>query len=163
MGQLRQTEVKNLHAPVASDENVFRLQIAVDDSLVMCRSETARDLLGSFNRLAQRHSAQPVAQSLPFKKLRHQVRRALMLAKIVNGEDVGMIQRGDGLRLLLEAPQSLGIAGESSRQNLNRNVTVEPRVARPIHLAHAARSDCRYDFVRPEFCPRSKSHPCAQL
>ena len=62
-----------------------------------------------------------------------------------------MIQRGDGLRLLLETPRSLRIAGGSGRSDLNRNVTVEPRVARSMNLADAARSYWRYDLVRTSF------------
>jgi hypothetical protein len=63
-----------------------------------------------------------------------------MLAEVVNGKDVGMIQRGDCLRLLLKAPQALGIAGESCRQNLDRNFAVQARVAGAVDLSHAARA-----------------------
>jgi hypothetical protein len=51
-----------------------------------------------------------------------------------------MIQCRDRLRLLLKTPEPLGIAGESHRQDLDRDLAVEPRIPRPIHLTHAASS-----------------------
>ena len=77
-----------------------------------------------------------------------------MLAEVVNGEDVGVIQGGNRLRLLLKTPQPLGIAGKSCRQHLDRDLAVEPRITSPIHLTHAARAQRRLDLIRPEFRAR---------
>ena len=61
-----------------------------------------------------------------------------------------MRQRGDGLRLALEPRAAIGIAGEDGGQDLDGDVALEPRVARPVDLAHAARADRRDDLVRAE-------------
>ena len=54
-----------------------------------------------------------------------------------------MIERGEHARLALEARQPIGVAGEAPRQDLDRDVAAELRVARAIDLAHAADADAR--------------------
>jgi hypothetical protein len=46
-----------------------------------------------------------------------------MLPQIEDGEDIRMAQRRSGPRFLLEAPQTIGVLGESERQNLDRNLS----------------------------------------
>ena len=46
--------------------------------------------------------------------------------------------------------QAIGIAGEGIRQDLQRDVPIQLRVARAIHLPHAAFADLRADFVDAE-------------
>ena len=61
-----------------------------------------------------------------------------------------MIERGKHLRLALEARQPLGIGREGLRQDLQRDVAIEPRIAGAIHLTHAAGTDTTDHFVRPD-------------
>ena len=58
-----------------------------------------------------------------------------------------MIQRGERLRLPLEAAQPIRIDREILRQHLHRYVAVEPRVPRPEDLAHPAGADVAGDSV----------------
>jgi hypothetical protein len=74
-----------------------------------------------------------------------------------------MIQRGNRLRLLLEPPHPLRIARKRRRQDLHRHVPIQPRIARPIHLAHPASASWCHDLVRTEFGARGERHLCAQL
>src|ERR1700741_1809379 len=72
--------------------------------------------------------------------------------------DVGMIQRGDGARFPLEALREL-ILG-----NFQGNDAIQPRVASPLYLPHAARTDQGENLVRAE--PGSRVHrftPVCQL
>ena len=123
------------------------------DPLVVRRRQPARDLLRELGRLPRRQCSgiQPPAQRLALQKLRDEIRRAVMLAKIMNRQNVGMIQRRDRLRLLLKAPQPFRIAGKRRRQNFDRNLAIQPRVSRAIHLTHAAGAGGRHDLVGPEF------------
>jgi hypothetical protein len=86
-----------------------------------------------------------------------------VVAEIVNSQDVGMVECRDRLRFLLKAPQPFRIAGKSRRQHLDRHLAVEPRIARPVHLTHAARTSQRHDHVRSKFGAGSKRHECPQL
>jgi hypothetical protein len=61
--------------------------------------------------------------------------------------DVGMIEGRECSCFALEAREPFGVAREGRRQNLQRNVTVQPRVAGAIHLAHAASADFGGDFI----------------
>src|SRR5450759_5368689 len=66
--------------------------------------------------------------------------------------DVGMIQRGDSSRLALEA------VGELLLGDLDGDRAVQPRVARSVHVAHAAGADGREDLVRTELGSIGKGH-----
>ena len=61
-----------------------------------------------------------------------------------------MRERGDGLRFALEARAAIRIAGNAGRQDLDRDVAIEPRVARAVDLAHAAGADRGDHLIRPE-------------
>jgi hypothetical protein len=51
-----------------------------------------------------------------------------MFADVVDGADVGMVQRRSGLGLAAEALQSPGVLGEFFRQELQSNKAGEPGV-----------------------------------
>ena len=74
-----------------------------------------------------------------------------------------MIQGGDGARFLLETPQTIAIASERFRQDLDRYVTVEPGIASTIHFAHTAGAKRRENFVRANLLPGAETHWFAQL
>jgi hypothetical protein len=60
-----------------------------------------------------------------------------------------MIQRRNRLCFLLEAPQPFRVADECRRQNFDRNLAVQPRIACAIDLSHAASTRRRNDLVGP--------------
>ena len=57
--QLREAEVQNLDSSVFGDEEVFGLEIAMDDALVVRRRESMRDLNAVIDRFANRYGAVP--------------------------------------------------------------------------------------------------------
>src|SRR5712692_2245341 len=75
-------------------------------------------------------------------------------AYVVNGEKIRMVERAQDAGFVLEALQAIRVAGKYRRQNLDGDRAIEPRVARAIHFSHAARTQGRLDFVRPEFRAR---------
>ena len=66
---------------------------------------------------------------------------------VVDGDDVGMVQRGGGLRFLDEAAAALGIARHFRRQHFDGDKAVEPRVLRLVDIAHAARAQLLEQLV----------------
>ena len=72
---------------------------------------------------------------------------AVLLADVMNGADVGMIQRGRGSRLALEPAQRLSVARQIVRQELQRDEAMEPGVLRFVHDAHAAAAELLDDAV----------------
>ena len=78
--------------------------------------------------------------------------------EVVDRRDVGVIEPARRLRLLLEAPQPVGVGGEQRRQHLDRDLALEPLVARAVHLSHASRADRREDLVGTELGAGAQRH-----
>jgi hypothetical protein len=49
-----------------------------------------------------------------------------------------VVERGDGAGFALEALQPFRVRCDVGGKDLDRDVAPQPRVARPVHLAHAA-------------------------
>ena len=98
-----------------------------------------RDLRRIIGRLARRQRAliKFGAQAGAFQKFGDDEGRAAILPDIVNGKNIGVVERSYGPSFLLEAPQPIGIARKGFRQHFQRNFTPKPRVAGAIHFAHA--------------------------
>ena len=71
---------------------------------------------------------------------------------------LGWFSAPAALRLLLEAPQALGVGENAAGKDLDRHVAAEPRVPRPIHLAHASGADRREDLVGTELRSDRQRH-----
>ena len=156
---LGQAEVEHLGVAAFGDKNVGRLDIAMNDPFgVGCvqrvgHLNTQRQRSRDIERLA----ADMLAKRLTVEQLHHQKWMARRFTHVVNGANIGMIERRSGARLALETlSRSLGRKG--LRQNFDGYVAMKPRVARPIHLAHAALADGRKDFVGAEFVACRKGH-----
>ena len=89
-------------------------------------------------------------QVLALDQFHHERVHAAAIFEAVDLRDVGMVQRGERLRLALEPGEPLGILRERVGQDLDRHVATERRVARAIDLAHAAGAEGGEDFVRAE-------------
>src|SRR6266571_3747373 len=107
--ELGNAKVQNLHASIFGDEDVLRLQVAMDDPFLVRSRQTMRNLDRIVDRFAfrLRRAAQSFAQRLAFEQFRDDVRRAVMRADIVDGKNVGMVQGARSLRFLLETPQAI--------------------------------------------------------
>ena len=68
----------------------------------------------------------------------------------MNGDDVRVIERRGGLRLLHEPAAAILVRDAVGGQYLDRDFAAEPWIARAIHLAHPARADQPEDFVGAE-------------
>ena len=69
-----------------------------------------------------------------------------------------MIERRGRTRLQLESPQPVGVVGQLGWQQLQRDVTIEPGVAREIDLSHAAGTEERANDIPPETRAGWQSH-----
>ena len=127
----------------------------MDDTRAMRRVERARDLDRECQRLVERHWAfiEAIGERLAFNQFQDQCADAVALFDPVDGADVGMVERREHPRLALEARQAVGIRGEDSRQDFERDVSPELRIARAIHLAHAARSEQCLDLIDADPSP----------
>ena len=161
--QFRQSEIEDLDAPVLGDENVLGFQVAMDDSLLVRRRQSVRDLHAVLDRLTLRQCPfiEQRPQAFPLQQLGDQKRRAVVLTDVMNGENVGMVKRGHRPRLLLKAAQAVAIAGEGFRKNFQSYIAPQARIFRAIHFSHAACAKRGLNFVGAEFGTRGKCHACA--
>jgi hypothetical protein len=96
-------------------------------------------------------------EALALEQLRDDVRGAIVGADVVKGEDVRVVQGGDGAGLELEALEAVGVPGDIVVEDLEGNVATETRVSCAVDLAHAACSEELDDLVRPETGMRRSS------
>ena len=138
--------------PSGSDLDIGRLEIAVDDALLVRRFERFGDLLRGGQRLVNRHRAlcDAIRQCRPLDQLHHERDGVTGLLQPMDLGDVGMVERGEDFGLALEARQPLGIARHRLRQYLDCDRALQIGVRRPIHLSHPALADLGGDFIRAE-------------
>ena len=153
-GEFRQTEIENLDATIAADEQIVGLEVAVHDPFVVGSREALGDLYGVVDDLARRQESavEHGAEAFALEKLGDEEWGTFVVSDVVDGQNVGMVQRGYRLRFLLEAAEAIGVAGEGFGQNLQSDVAVEARVAGAVDLPHSACADRRLNFVRAEPC-----------
>ncbi len=137
----------------------------MDDARAVGLVERVRDLDADPERLLLRQGAllQPVGERLAFEVLHHQVVDAVLLADVVEGADVGMVEGGGGAGLTLEARAAVGVLGEVRGQDLDGDGAVQARVARAVDLAHPARAKGREDLVGTEARSGRERHSAASL
>ena len=141
----RQAEIQNLDDAFRGDLDVGRLQVAMDDVLLVRGFDAVDQLLDDGERIIE---VQRTAQVLTLDILHDQIVRS----DVVQMADVGVVERGDRAGLAGEALGELGVG------NFDRDIPIQPGIVRAIHLAHAALADGRKDFIRAEFVADGERH-----
>ena len=136
--QLGESEVQHLHDTVASNHDVFRLDVAVNDAGLVSRLQRRGYLRGDVEHFTDCHPrvGHVFSQSFAVDELRDDEVTPVDLANFIDRDDVGMIERRGGLRLLLESTQLVRIVVEGSWEQLERHFTVEFRVQSQIDFTH---------------------------
>ena len=93
-----------------------------------------------------------------FRTTRRDVRRTIVLARVVNDDDVRMVQRPGGSSFLLETTEPIRIGRKRRRENLDGDVAAEAFILGPIHLAHAAFPERGEHFIATETSACRKHH-----
>jgi hypothetical protein len=106
----------------------------VKDALLVRRLEGTHNLQRQGQRLFDGH--RPV-QLLALDIFEHKIARA----DVVKLTDVGVIQRGDRPRFVLESTATIGVGGEWLRKDFDRDITLEAGIARAINITHAAAAE----------------------
>ena len=135
--------------PADGDEDVGGLDVAMDDALGMRGIERVGDLYGQRQQRVQFQGtpADAVAQRHSLQKLHGYEGATVLLADIVNGADVGMVQRRCSLGFALKAGQGNGAAGQVVGQELEGNETMQADVFSFVDHPHAAAPEFLEDAV----------------
>ena len=89
---------------VARDEDILRFEVAMENTVIVSSSKSARDLERVFDSFAHRQRAaiQPRPQSFAVEQFGDDVGGIVLTANIENGQNIRMIERGCSARFLLE-------------------------------------------------------------
>jgi hypothetical protein len=160
----RVAEIQHLHGAVGAELDVRGLQIAMDDPLLVRRFERVGNLPGDRQGLIDRDRApcNALREILTLDEFHHEGVHACRFLESVDRRDVGMIQRGESLRLSFKPSETLGLLGERVRQDLDRDLTTQRRVRRSVHLPHAAFADRRGDVVDAEASAGGQGQLCRE-
>ena len=134
-----------------------------DAGAVSCRKCTGnldRDI-EHFAEL-QRRVSHALAQCIAIDKFSGYEVDRIGLVNLMDGDDVGMVERGSSLGFPHKALHSIRMSSNIGRQNLQCNFAIEFRILRQIHLTHPARAELRANFVTTEFCACGDGHSCGR-
>ena len=95
MNDFGKTEIQHLGLPAPGDENVRRLDVAMDDSRAVRRVQGVRELNGQVQQLLQRQrlARNQILECYAVEMLHHDEHAPGVFADVVDGADAGMIQR----------------------------------------------------------------------
>lgn len=96
----------DLRVSIGEQEDVGRLQVTVRDAFAVRRGESARDGDRDLHRLANRHRPlrEAIRQRLAHEQFGDDEQLVVFDADIVESENAGMRERGDGTRFTLARP-----------------------------------------------------------
>ena len=144
VGRPGQPEVADLNSAVIGKQHIFRLQVAVDNAVLVRCGEAGKDRLHDVHRLHRGEHLvllEQVAQGDSWQVLHYQVCRFAILSLVVNIHDVRMCQPGSRPGFLDEAGLVLVIVGEVTVHDLERNAAFEAQVGGQIYGGHTAARD----------------------
>ena len=133
-----------LACPLARQQYVARLNVAVDDSLGVSVFEGFGDLAGDAKDVARRHAAlllHDLAQTPSFDVLHDEVVLISLLHGVVDADDRRMVEARGELSLSHEASERVGLREVARVQHLESHRAVEERQVRAVDESHPAFGD----------------------
>ena len=117
------------------------------------------DLNPVLHRLApaERAGAHAVTEGVALKQLRNDVGRPVVVADVVDRDDVGVVQESGGAGLLLETAAAVLIGRELTVEDLEGHLAGEAQVLRAVDLAHAATTEERNHLVGADLRSRAEA------
>src|SRR5579863_10088029 len=109
--KLSDTEIENLHPIIGCDEQVFRLQVAMNDESIMGGCQALHDLKRVTGGIVRRDSLfiQPTPKRHALKQLRNDVGSRALKTNVVDRQNIGMVESSGRAGFLLETAKMVGI------------------------------------------------------
>jgi len=109
-----QAEVENLSVSALSHEKIRGLDVAMDDAFGVGGVEGIGNLACQIEQDFKLHRprADAVFQGYAIEKFHGDEGFAVLIADVIDGADVGMVERGGGLGFALKTGEGLRIAGD---------------------------------------------------
>ena len=140
LDQLGQAEVGDVGVPLSVDQEIGRLQVAVENSAhVSVMNGIGRlDHQGHDGAMVVAVRDELLREVAPDDQLHAEVALTFVLADFIHGDDVGVVEKRDGLGLVLEPTQLGVVRQEPGLHHLEGNRPVETDLPGPVDHAHAA-------------------------
>jgi hypothetical protein len=133
----------------------------MDDALRVRRFQRLANLLRDGQRLVQGDRAlrDTIRERRALDEFHHQRADPVRVFEAVDVRDVRMVERGQHLRFAAEPREAVGVVRHLREQDLDRDLAMQVRIARPIDFAHAPGAQQGNDFVRAETSAGGERHP----
>ena len=144
---LGEAEIEEFDA-VAGEDDVLRFDVAVGDAGAVGAVEGVGDLGGVFEGLVEGEGAffDALGEGFAFHELHDHVAGAGLVADVVEGTDVGVVEAGDGAGFAFEAGAEVFALGDVVGEDFDGDGAVETGVFGFVDFAHAAGSNGGDDF-----------------
>src|SRR5262249_53787333 len=144
-----QPEVEDLYPAGGVQHDVFGFEVTVDEAGGVRGGDAVGDLHRNLQEFAHRYVAalRAAAEGFAIDQFADDVENTALRADVIDGDDVGMIEGGDGAGFALEAGLPLRVSGSGVGQDLERYVAPEPRIARTVDFSHPARAERSDDLI----------------
>ena len=146
-GEAREAEVGQVRVVVA-EEHVGGLDVAMHEPGGMCRVQRSRHLVddrGGAGRLEPAGVADQLVQVGPRDPAHHEVQPPVLLAGLVDGDHVRVIDRGRHPRLALEALAEVAVGGVLGGDQLERDRAAQRDLGGAVDDPHPAAAGDRLD------------------
>ncbi len=152
---LGQAEVGDVGLAPLVEEDVGRLEVAVQDAALVRVVHRAGHLHHQLNK-PTRCIAWALRQTPPLDELHAEEVLPLMLADLVDGHDVRVVEVGGVFGLGAEAAQLVGAGQGAVADHLEGHQAAQRQLPRPVDDAHAAARDFPQHLVIAEAPPRRR-------
>jgi hypothetical protein len=135
------------------------LEVAMDDAVLVGGAHRVDQRQREARELPRRQAASgdQAGERLALHQLHREEVDAVGVLDRVDGDDIGVVQRGNRLGLALEAPEAVGVGRHLQRQDLEGDTAVQPGVFGGVDLTHSAFAERGDDVVVAE--PRAWTKP----
>ena len=143
-------EVEDLHRAAVGDVDVCRLDVAVDDAARMRVLEPEADVHRELDLAPEAHSfgtAHARLKVFALEELHREIRLTLVLAEVVNRDDVRVRELAGGARLADEPLARLGVPFNRRGDDLQRHHTLDERVEGAVDHPHTALAELLENLI----------------
>ena len=150
--EFRETKIEHLDQPILGDHDVSGLEVAMNNARGMRLRQRVRNLNAISDGFTQFELAllDHRRQRRPAHVLHYDEVGVVLGVDFVDGDDIGMIERGSRHGLTLEAGASSLGQRAIGRKNFDGNVAIKPGIMRAINHAHSACPNIRENVVMRE-------------
>ena len=159
-----QAQVRHFDITIATNQQVRRLDVPVNDILFEGMLQPGGDLLDDVDRSTNRHDTAQrnhLEQVAPFDVFHGDVQEAIRFTAVEHGDNVRVAQLGRGLSLCTKPPDQNWVRGLVPRQDLQRHSPLQFGVAGQKHGPHAPRANFLFDQILAQALQLRQRWSCA--